>query len=71
MLIYKLYNFNIFDFELAIIGGGISAAGDYIFGPMIKTAKERVLSVHRDKFKIVPAELGNRAGILGAAALVS
>lgn len=62
---------NIFDFELAVIGGGISAAGAFIFDPMIKTAKERVLSVHRNKFKIVPAELGNRAGILGAAALVS
>ncbi len=62
---------NIFDFKLAIIGGGISAAGSYIFDPMIKTANERVLSVHKDKFKIVPAELGNRAGILGAAALVS
>jgi glucokinase len=62
---------NIFDFELAIVGGGISAAGSFIFDPMIKTAKERVLSVHKDKFKIVPAELGNRAGILGAAALVS
>jgi glucokinase len=62
---------NIFDFQLAVIGGGISAAGSFIFDPMIKTANERVLSVHRDKFKIVPAELGNRAGILGAAALVS
>jgi glucokinase len=61
---------NIFDFELVVIGGGIAAAWDFIFNSMKKTAGERVLSVHRDKFKIVPAELGNKAGILGAAALV-
>lgn len=61
---------NIFDFELVIVGGGISAAGDFIFEPMRKIAKERVLSVHKNKFKIVPAQLGNHAGILGAAALV-
>ena len=61
---------NIFDFELVVVGGGIAAAGDFIFEPMRKTVKERALSVHRNKFKIVPAELGNKAGILGAAALV-
>jgi len=61
---------NIFDFELVVIGGGIAAAGDFIFDSMKKTAGERALSVHRDKFKIVPAQLGNKAGILGAAALV-
>lgn len=62
--------FNIFDFDIAIIGGGVSAAGALIFDSITKTAKERVLPVHKDRIKIVPAKLGNKAGILGAAGLI-
>jgi glucokinase len=62
--------FNIFDFHLAVIGGGVSAAGDLLFNSIKKTARERVLSVHRDRIQIVPALLGNKAGLLGAAGMV-
>jgi glucokinase len=62
--------FNIFDFNLAIIGGGVSAARDLIFNSIIKTAKERVLPVLKDRIRIIPAALGNKAGLLGAAGLV-
>ena len=62
--------FNIFDFNLCIIGGGVSAAGDLIFNPMIETAKSRVLSVLKNRIEIKPAILGNKAGFLGAAGLV-
>lgn len=55
--------------ELIIIGGGISAAADF-FLPSIKAEIERrVLASSRINLRILPAKLGNEAGIVGAAKL--
>ena len=60
---------NIFNPELVVIGGGISAAGDALLGPARAEYERRVLRATSGA-RIVLAELGNDAGMLGAAALV-
>ncbi|GHD23722.1 glucokinase [Nocardiopsis kunsanensis] len=59
-----------FDPEVFIVGGGVSETGDLLLGPA-RTAFERGLTGrgHRPAARIVPAALGNEAGIVGAADL--
>ncbi len=61
---------NTMNFNVAIVGGGISAAGDLVFQPMNKRVRESVMAPLRPIAKVLPAKLGNQAGILGAAGLV-
>lgn len=61
---------NIMNFDLAIVGGGISAAGDLVFKPMNQRVKKCVMAPLRPIAQVHPAHLGNQAGILGAAGLV-
>lgn len=60
---------NLLDITVFIVGGGIAKAGAPLFNGMRDAARERVLAVHRDALRILPAEHGNDAGMLGAAAL--
>lgn len=53
------------DPQIIAIGGGISLTGEFLFAPLRKAAAEK--SFFRAPINIVPAELGNDAGILGAA----
>lgn len=62
--------FNALDLRIAIIGGGISAAGDYVFDEIKKSVQSRVLKSIKPDIEIIPAKLGNAAGMLGAASLV-
>ena len=48
-----------------MIGGGLSRAGDALFAPLAARVNER-LSFHRRPL-LVPARLGDDAGLLGAA----
>ena len=50
-----------------VLGGGVAAAGELLFDPIRKTVKERVSVVPVDQVEIVPAQLGNNAGIMGLA----
>ena len=50
-----------------VVGGGIADAGELLFEPLRKAVKERVTLVPTDGIDIVPAELGNFAGAVGAA----
>lgn len=49
-----------------VIGGGIAQAGELLFNPIRKTIQERVFLAPLEKIQIVPAELGNNAGVIGA-----
>lgn len=60
---------NILDIRYGIIGGGISAAGEPVFEAMRKSIRERAMAPIRASFRVVPAQLGNDAGLLGAATL--
>lgn len=56
--------------EIICIGGGISHEGDYLLLPLNKYIEEQRYSIHASKqTKILAAELGNDAGIIGAALL--
>ncbi len=58
------------DPDLIVLGGGIAAAGEVLFEPIRRTVRHRSMISGFDVGRIVPAELGNDAGMLGAAALV-
>lgn len=62
---------NIFQPEVLCIGGGVCGEGDYLLKPLVKLVEENEYGFDHQtkttKFKI--AELGNDAGIIGAALL--
>lgn len=66
-----LVNFiNIFQPEVLSIGGGISKQGDILINPLQEIISREQYSRYSDKqTKIKIAELGNDAGIIGAASL--
>jgi glucokinase len=51
-----------------VIAGGVSQAGDLLLEPIRRTVKERVFVMPADQVEIVPARLGNDAGVIGVAA---
>lgn len=55
---------------VVVIGGGVSAAGELLLGPTRDSYRESVAGRgHRPLARIVPAALGNDAGLIGAATL--
>ena len=61
---------NIFQPEMICIGGGISKAGELLAGPVRKRMEtESYTRMSKRQPKIVVADLGNDAGIIGAALL--
>lgn len=61
---------NIFQPEILCIGGGISAEGENLLRPIRKYVEDNRFSKHSSKqTEIKKAELGNDAGIIGAACL--
>lgn len=59
---------NLFNPELIIIGGGVSAAGDRLLHTVRETIGAHALRLSSNACRVVTAELGNRAGVTGAAA---
>ncbi len=56
--------------EIICIGGGVSHEGDYLLKPLQKYIEEQRYSIYSTKqTQIVAAQLGNDAGIFGAALL--
>lgn len=65
---YGLVNvINLFNPEILIIGGGMSAAGERLLQPARKIVAEHALRLSREHCTIVTAQLGDSAGMLGAA----
>lgn len=61
---------NIFQPEIIVIGGGVCKEGDYLLKPLMKHIDaERYGHEGVPKTRICTAQLGNDAGIIGAAAL--
>jgi glucokinase len=56
--------------EAIIIGGGISASCEFFLPSTLAEIKRRVVSPSRVGLQLLPAELGNQAGMLGAAKLI-
>ena len=55
--------------DTIVIGGGIAAAGDIVIAPIRRTICERTSDLFHERLRVVPATLGNDAGIIGAAEL--
>jgi glucokinase len=58
---------NIFNPELVVIGGGFAAAGDFILDPAREIVAREGLAGAGKRVRIVRAELGTAAGLIGAA----
>ncbi|ALG14350.1 ROK family protein [Kibdelosporangium phytohabitans] len=58
------------DLDLAVVGGGIAQAGDLLMDPIRRTLQDYAKLSYVDALRVVPAELGGHAGLVGAAALV-
>ncbi len=61
---------NLLDLRIIIIGGGVAGAGRPLFDAVKESVKQHVLKPMSEGVEVLPAKLGNSAGILGAAALV-
>jgi glucokinase len=57
---------NIFNPELVVIGGGFAAAGDFILDPAREIVAREGLAGAGERVRIVRAELGTSAGLIGA-----
>jgi len=57
---------NIFNPELIVVGGGFAAAGGFLVEPAQTVADREVLVSVRGSYRVVRAELGTSAGMIGA-----
>jgi glucokinase len=58
---------NTFDPELVVVGGGFGAdAGELVLGPAREAARREAIPPADERLRIVPAELGAGAGLVGA-----
>jgi len=60
---------NLLDIRTIIVGGGVSAAGDFILDPAREVLPSFVVPGLRQDLQIHQEELGNEVGLLGAARL--
>ncbi len=62
---------NVFNPERIVIGGGVSLAGDVLFKSIRETVAKRAMATPARQVKIVPAKLGEDAGLIGASILAT
>lgn len=58
---------NLFNPEIIIVGGGMSLAGDRLLNTVCETIKNHSLKISSRACKVVQAQLGDCAGMIGAA----
>lgn len=58
---------NVLDPQVVIIGGGIAAAGETLFLPLGAALREVIWQLDDETVRVVPAQLGEFAGAIGAA----
>jgi glucokinase len=52
--------------DVIVIGGGVAQAGEKLFGPLRAALERYTLASHRERLRLVPAVLGEQAGVIGA-----
>jgi len=60
---------NMLNPEMVVIGGGIAAAGEPLWGPIERTVRGSALHRSLTACRVVPAALGDDAGVMGGAEL--
>jgi len=60
---------NILDLRLVVIGGGVSAVPSFVYRAIESGLRSRILQSHKTEVRVFRSELGNSAGIIGAASL--
>lgn len=61
---------HLLDVQLVVVGGGLADLGERLLAPVRRALRERVMAgAHRPPVEIMGAELGERAGAIGAALL--
>ena len=60
---------NLLDIRKVVVGGGISAAGDYLLDPARLALRQSVMPGMQEGLELVRERRGNEVGILGAARL--
>jgi glucokinase len=58
---------NIFNPEMIIVGGGMAKMGDLLLNQAREVVRERAFPLSAQAVRIVPAQLGDDAGVFGAA----
>lgn len=64
------YGVNLIDPEIIVIGGSISYSYDLFKDPLEKNLRENINFLPAQKLRIIPSQLKNNAGFIGAACLV-
>jgi len=60
---------NILNPEMVVIAGGVTRAGDHLFGPLRAEVRRRAFRSAEERCSIVSGELPGTAGVVGAAAV--
>jgi len=55
--------------DTIVVGGGVAKAGDLILEPIRQSVRSRTMELFHKNLRIVPAKLGNDAGVIGNAEL--
>ena len=58
---------NILNPEMIIVGGGVAQMGELLLAPARQVVEERAFKLPAQAVRIVPAHLGDEAGVLGVA----
>lgn len=61
---------NLLNPEKIIVGGGVADAGELLLAPLKETLKKRAMKIAGETVEVVPAQLGNTAGVIGASLLI-
>jgi glucokinase len=56
------------EIDIAVIGGGVSGAGEVLFAPLRRALNDYATLSFVQRLRVVPALMGNDAGLVGAAA---
>ncbi len=56
--------------EAIFLFGGLTKAGDILFDPVRETLEKNLLSIYKNKIRVLPSGLSDNAAVLGSAALV-
>ena len=60
---------NLFNPDVIVLAGGVTEAGELLLTPLRAEARRRAFRPAVDAARIVPGELGSRAGVVGAVAM--